>query len=81
MHYSLKGNRLRNFRIGVTDNNPRRVRPNINNYQLCSHYGGAAGRGQLLNLNCRRPMYGRYVIVQIHGRQWLTLCEVEVFGE
>ena len=77
----LTGRRLRNFRVGVTNNNPRRVRPNINNYHLCSHHRGAAGRGQLLNLNCRRRLYGRYVIVQIHGRQYLTLCEVQVFGE
>ena len=79
---SILGNRLRNFRIGVTNRNPRRVRPNVGNYQLCSHYGGAVGRGQLLNLNCRRALYGRYVIVQIvNRREYLTLCEVEVFGK
>ena len=77
----IAGNRLRNFRVGVTNRHPRRVRPNHSNYHLCRHHGGAVGRGQLLNLNCRRGLYGRYVIVQIHGRQYLTLCEVDVFGE
>jgi hypothetical protein len=77
----ISGNRLRNFRIGVTDCHPRKKKPNLRNYRLCSAYRGHLGRGQTRNFRCRRTLYGRYVIVQLVGREYLTLCEVEVFGK
>jgi hypothetical protein len=65
----------------VTDCDPRKKKPNVNNYQLCNAHGGGVGRCEFFRMNCRRTLYGRFVIVQIVGRkEYLTLCEVDVYG-
>ena len=70
--------RLANFQIGTTNTSPQAQAPAIGNYQACAHVGGALGAGETRSIACNGK--GRYVIVQLKGRNYLTLCEVEVFG-
>ncbi|XP_065051247.1 uncharacterized protein LOC135680930 isoform X2 [Rhopilema esculentum] len=67
--------RLKNFdiRVGNTDNNPKAN-------GLCTTFPGAVGKGKTIDLYCTKEVSGRYVFVMLRGNDWLTLCEVEVFG-
>ena len=47
----------------------------------CRHYGGAVRQGGTISLHCRRNNHGRYVYVMLRGRNYLTLCEVEVYSQ
>ena len=38
-------------------------------------------QGGSVSLPCRRNNHGRYVYVMLRGRNYLTLCEVEVYSE
>jgi hypothetical protein len=50
----------------------------------CAHYPGVASDGEEIALHCGVPSRGRWVKVQIMGTagtgEWLTLCEVKVYG-
>ena len=70
--------RLSNFQIGATNTSPQARAPAIGNYQACAHVGGALAAGETRSITCNGK--GRYVIVQLKGRNYLTLCEVEVYG-
>ena len=70
--------RLSNFQIGTTNTSPQARAPAIGNYQACAHVGGALAAGETRSITCNGK--GRYVIVQLKGRNYLTLCEVEVYG-
>ena len=48
------------------------------NMKSCAYYSGrfpAVG-----NIKCTNPVQGRFVKIQLRGKSWLTLCEVEVFA-
>ena len=47
----------------------------------CKHFNGAVGKGATRNVVCARRVTGRYVYVMLRGTNWLTLCEVVVFGK
>lgn len=38
------------------------------------------GKGQTRQFPCSRPIKGRYVFVVLNVNEYLTLCEVEVYG-
>ena len=38
-------------------------------------------QGGTVSLHCRRNNHGRYVYVMLRGRNYLTLCEVEVYSQ
>lgn len=67
-------NRLRQIeiKVGNVDGNP-------NANALCKYHAGAFGKGQTKPIVCPKPMSGRYVYVMLRVREYLTLCEVEVF--
>ena len=46
----------------------------------CAYYQGAVGKGQTIEIYCTKEVRGRYVYVMLRGSDYLTLCEVEVFG-
>ena len=70
--------RLNNFVIGVTDNDPRIMKPTPESLDLCATNTQAIGRGASKAFECEAS--GQYVVVQLKGRNYLTLCEVEVYG-
>ena len=38
-------------------------------------------QGGSVSLHCRGNNHGRYVYVMLRGRNYLTLCEVEVYSQ
>jgi hypothetical protein len=81
MIFLFAGNRLANFQTGVTDVNPSSSAPRVGAYKVCNVMAGAVGRGASYTFKCPGcGVTGRYAIVQLRGRNYLTLCEVRVFG-
>ena len=70
--------RLADFQIGTTFNNPSVTAPVLGAYSVCASQGDALGAGKTKDFACDST--GRYVIVQLKGANFLTLCEVEVYG-
>ena len=46
----------------------------------CAFYQGAVGKGKTADIFCTKEVSGRYVFVMLRATDYLTLCEVEVFG-
>jgi hypothetical protein len=65
--------RLSNFEIRV--GNTRPTDANITN-SLCAAYPGAAPPGPT-RYPCTSPIKGRYVTVQLLGKGYLTVCELQ----
>ena len=64
----------------MTSDDPKVVVPSVTNYPLCGTYPGTAGAGEKVQITCLPGTVGRYLIVQLKGKNALTLCEVQVFG-
>ncbi len=47
----------------------------------CKYHPGAVKQGATIDIRCSKPLAGRNVMIQLRGRNYLTLCEVQVFGE
>ena len=74
---TLAAERLANFQVGTTDVDPRTKAPAVNGgYSVCATVTSALRPGESRSLKCVGT--GRYVIVQLKGRNYLTLCEVIV---
>ncbi|XP_064639810.1 fucolectin-1-like [Lineus longissimus] len=75
------GQRLANFDIVVVDTRPV---PNLTlrylKNQICAHQKGAVRQGKVGTYTCEKLVKGRYVAVVQARTEYLTLCEVEVFG-
>ena len=54
---------------------------NITPLLRCRFVPGALGKGEKRKIDCAPPRIGRFVFVVLRVREYLTLCEVEVFGE
>jgi hypothetical protein len=72
------GERLADFRIGVTNNDPEERPPVPGDYETCATSEAAMGLGATSVFPCEAN--GRYVIVQLNGENYFTVCELEVFG-
>ena len=48
---------------------------------VCAFYSGAVGRGATKSIACRAKAIGRYVAIKLRTKNYLTLCEVRVFGK
>ena len=46
----------------------------------CKYHPGAVKQGATIDIRCNSPLSGRNVMIQLRGRNYLTLCEVQVFG-
>ena len=70
---------LHNFLIGTQNFSPDVERPQERKMQECAREGAPIPYGETHTYHCR--VEGRYVaILQNGNRQYLSLCEVEVFG-
>lgn len=72
----LGGARLNGFTLSVGNSS--------NNYKLCYKDTTTAktGPGNIINKVCDSgPLFGDTVKIVLHKPQYLTLCEVEIFGE
>jgi hypothetical protein len=55
--------------------------PVVGDYDVCATQGPALGAGETKLFACGSAnKHGRYVVVQLKGKNFLTLCEVEVYG-
>ena len=81
LSFPISDGRLENLLVGLSDTDPASVTPVLNNYDVCTTYPGPAADGAVLSLDCTQTdgLTGRYVIIQLQGTNYLTLCEVEVF--
>ena len=73
----LEGNRLAYFQIGTTNTNPTQTAPAVGNYPACAVNGGSMEKGECKAFDCHSK--GRYLVVQLRGTNYLTLCEVQVY--
>ena len=48
------------------------------NMKSCAYFSGRFP--SVRNLTCTSPVRGRFLKIQLRGKNPLTLCEVEVFG-
>ena len=74
--------RLSNFTVGLTDVSPQVAAPGpINGTGVCLYHPGSPPPGNS-TYSCdpftNQP--GRYLYITMPGPNYLTLCEVEVFG-
>ena len=74
----IAGDRLSNFKIGVTNRNPLENRPNAINLYVCVTRRHKMGGSERRDFKCGRE--GRHVVVLMEKKEFLTLCEVAVFG-
>ena len=73
---------MANFDIVVTNTRPVSGRKfNFHRAQVCAHKRGAVRQGAAESFRCSGVKIGRYVLIVQTRREWLTLCEVEVFGK
>ena len=70
--------RLREFQIGTTDTSPKEESPTLNSYDVCVINNVSVGSGVFKLFDCSAT--ARYVIIQQRIPEFLTLCEVKVFG-
>ena len=48
--------------------------------KTCGTFKGPGKKGQRIEINCGKGIKGRFVQVQMRGRGYLHLTEVQVFG-
>ena len=73
---SCTADRLSNFEIKTTIIDPDRFR--LRDMDVCARYPGKMGAGEYRLFECYAM--ARYVYIQLKGTEYLTLCEVYVFG-
>ena len=72
--------RLNKFYVLVGDKLPAH-NINFSDYQQCAYHDANFDAGTTRHMICERPVEGNYVIIAIPSpSQFLTLCEVAVFG-
>ena len=49
-------------------------------FYRCAYHKDALGAGETKELKCIQSVTGRYVFVMLKVKDYLTLCEVQVFG-
>lgn len=49
-------------------------------YRECGQFSGTPTAGMPTEIECDELSVGRYVYVWIPSTQYMTLCEVEIFG-
>lgn len=76
----FQGNRLRNFDVKIGNIGPRHY--NGRHFHVIAHVHRPVGRSATMTINTatRRPVAGRFLVIQLRYRGYLTLCEVKVRG-
>ena len=49
-------------------------------FYSCFHVPGTLNKGETHDIVCGQSVQGQFVFVVLNGRDYLTLCEVEVLG-
>jgi hypothetical protein len=75
---SVVAERLQDFVIGLTDFDPAVSAPTVDTLRVCATSEQAVTRGASALFDCEER--GRYLVVQLKGTNYLTACEVEVYG-
>lgn len=70
--------RLQNYNVVVTDTRPAGDSPSYEASNICAFK--KVTHSGTLDLECYKPISGRYVMIQLKDRQYLTLCEVKVYA-
>jgi hypothetical protein len=81
----LSAARLQNFNVGVTNINPNVTAPTPSSYSLCKFNGPTypwISTSYAADLTCDvGTLPGRFLVIQFASvSNYLTLCEVQVFG-
>ncbi|ESO91980.1 hypothetical protein LOTGIDRAFT_162983 [Lottia gigantea] len=50
-------------------------------YCICVHYPNIAERGTWTNSTCTKICMGRFVLFVLNNPDYLTICELEIFGD
>ena len=74
-------NRSANLVVGVTSTSPEDREPVIGGYAECGRYSEPVSAGATVNLQCSRPLFGKYVIMQFPTTGVMNVCEIEVCTE
>ena len=69
------GDRLKNFDVRIGSDSS-----NYQNNPTCHDRVGQARDNEAVRVQCKPPLPGRYVRVQMFGRGILTMCEVLVYS-
>ena len=73
---SSSGEKLKDFDVTVGGGSLAEAKLN-KNMKSCAYYGGSfPSVGEIL---CTSPVQGRFLKIQLRGKNYLHLCEVEVF--
>ncbi|ESO84511.1 hypothetical protein LOTGIDRAFT_176114 [Lottia gigantea] len=78
------GDRLRNFTVSVWQYDPGpHIKYNMvdTEYCICVHYPNIAERGTWTNSTCTKICMGRFVLFVLNNPDYLTICELEIFGD
>ena len=69
------GDRLKNFDVRIGND-----KDNYRNNPTCHDRVGQASDNEAVRVQCKPPLPGRYVRVQMFGKGILTMCEVLVYS-
>ena len=68
-------------RSAYVHTSPWEVTPSPDNYDVIAHQTGPVAPGATVTYRSDAgPLSGRYLVIQILGKEYLTLCEVTVSG-
>ena len=78
----IAAERLSDFTVGLTNVSPWTTAPPVvEQGPPCAVYQGSPRLGSTTTIPCDpRSSPGRYLFIRLAGRNYLTLCEVEVFA-
>ena len=78
-NFPITGSRLSNFKVLLGSTTFADAKAN-KGLTTCYQQAGAVADGATLTLACTRPGKARFVKVMLNGKNYLTLCEVEVYA-
>ena len=79
INFPLPGSRLSNFKVLLGSTTLADAKAN-KGLTTCYQQAGAVADGATLTLACTTPGKARFVKVMLNGKNYLTLCEVEVYA-
>ncbi len=50
------------------------------NFKQCVNVADQLGKGETKYLECKSEVRGRYVTVYLKEKEYLTICELQVYG-
>ena len=73
------GNRLEKFDIRLGNNFTTDFNPM--NWELCVSHDDIFPAASIKHLDCQQPIRARYLTIVLPRAQYLTLCEVWIYGD